>query len=94
MGADHNGSGPLDGILMAFLADAMAARPVAERAAILDRLLAGEDALSVELSGEQLVVYVFGVQVAVRSIPWLNERHSGANPAHRDGNGDDGEEGL
>ena len=86
MGADHDGSERVEGILMGFFADAMAALPLQEQSAVLDRLLAGEDAMSVELSGSQLVVYVFGVQVAVRSVLWLNERLGGANRADPDGN--------
>lgn len=60
-----------EGILLQLMTDAMACRPMEEQSRIVDRLIAGEDPLALELSGEQVHVYLFGDHIATRSLDWF-----------------------
>lgn len=68
MGADDNGP---EAILLGLLGDALALKAPDERTLILDRILAGEEPLTVEMCGGQVLVFLFGEQIAARSLTWF-----------------------
>lgn len=81
MGIEQPG---IESMLMRLMADALAAGRRPEQDDIVDRILAGEDALRLELSGNQILVYLFGKQIAARSLQWFVPGVRGIMPALAD----------
>jgi len=68
MGAERS---DLESLLMGLLADAFALKARGEQGRILERIVAGEEPLTVELSGGQVLVFLYGEQIAARSVLWF-----------------------